>query len=303
MWLLISCNSSTTSKYSDTPTSGEIIILADESYEPLIRVQIDTFMEIYKYSKINVRYLPESEVFNQLLNNDTIRLAVVSRELKEDEKQFFERHKIIPRTLKVAEDALALIVHPENKDTLLSYENLQNILTGAVQTWAMLEKRKSTDTIIVVFDKSGSSGSRFLKDQFLGEGDFPHNVFAAKSNAEVVEYVSTHKNALGILGLNWISDGDDSVAVSYINKINVVALSSPDTIGSDREYYKPLQAYIALKKYPLIRSVYIISKEGRNGLGTGFASFVAGDKGQRMIRMMGLLPSNMPIRIIKINTE
>ncbi len=260
-------------------------------------------MEIYKYSKINVRYLPESEVFNQLLNNDTIRLAVVSRELKEDEKQFFERHKIIPRSLKVAEDALALIVHPENKDTLLSYENLSGIMNGTIQTWGMLNKSKSKDTIIVVFDKSGSSGSRYIKEQFLGKGNFPDNVFAAKSNTDVVEYVNQHKNALGVIGLNWISDGDDSASVSYINKIKVVALASTDTIGSDREYYKPLQAYIALKKYPLIRSVYIISREGRNGLGTGFASFVAGDKGQRMIRMMGLLPSNMPIRIIKINTE
>ncbi|MFM7729283.1 MAG: phosphate ABC transporter substrate-binding protein, partial [Flavobacteriales bacterium] len=71
-----------------------------------------------------------------------------------------------------------------------------------------------------------------------------------------------------------------------------------DSAGSD--FYGPYQAYIALKKYPLTRDVYVISREGRNGLGTGFASFLAGDQGQRLVRMCGLLPTTMPVRIINI---
>jgi phosphate transport system substrate-binding protein len=43
----------------------------------------------------------------------------------------------------------------------------------------------------------------------------------------------------------------------------------------------------------------MISREGRAGLGTGFVSFVAGDAGQRIIRMAGLLPATMPVRLIK----
>ena len=60
-------------------------------------------------------------------------------------------------------------------------------------------------------------------------------------------------------------------------------------------------AYIALKQYPLIREVYMINREGRAGLGTGFVSFVAGDQGQRIIRLMGMLPATMPVRIVKSN--
>ena len=49
-----SCNSSSVkhAPFTDTPTSGEINILADESYQPLIQVQIDTFREIYKNAAI-----------------------------------------------------------------------------------------------------------------------------------------------------------------------------------------------------------------------------------------------------------
>ena len=287
--------------YSDTPTSGEITIVADESYQPLVQVQIDTFMEIYKYAKINVRYLPESEVFNALLNNDSIRLAIVSRELTQDEKTFFDQQKIIPRTLKIAEDAIALVVNKANSDTAITYEQLEKILQGKITKWNQLNSGGSNDSIRIVFDKNGSANSRFLHDRFLSGKTFPSNIFATSSNSSVVEYVSSNKSALGVIGVNWISDRDDSTAGAFLKKINVVALSMPDTVKGAIEFYKPFQAYIALKKYPLLRSVMIISREGRNGLGTGFASFAAGDKGQRMIRLTGLLPATMPVRIIQVN--
>jgi phosphate transport system substrate-binding protein len=298
-----SCNSSSVKHdpYTDTPTSGEITIVADESYQPLVQVQIDTFMDIYKYAKINVKYLPESEVFNELMNNDSVRLAIVARPLSENEKVFFDRQKIIPRTLKIAEDAIALVVNKQNSDTAISYEQLENIIKGKIVQWTQLNNGGLRDSIKIVFDKNGSANARFFSERFLNGGKFPPNIYATNSNASVIDYVSENKGAIGIISVNWISDKDDSIAGEFLKKINVVALSLPDTINSKQEFYKPFQAYIALKQYPLLRDVNIISREGRNGLGTGFASFVAGDKGQRMIRLMGLLPATMPIRIIQVN--
>jgi phosphate transport system substrate-binding protein len=51
----------------------------------------------------------------------------------------------------------------------------------------------------------------------------------------------------------------------------------------------------------LKREVYMINREGRNGLGTGFVSFVAGEQGQRIVRLAGLLPSSPYTRDIKLN--
>jgi phosphate transport system substrate-binding protein len=41
-----------------------------------------------------------------------------------------------------------------------------------------------------------------------------------------------------------------------------------------------------------------VSKEARTGLGTGFVSFIAGEKGQRMVLKSGMVPINTPVRII-----
>jgi hypothetical protein len=46
----------------------------------------------------------------------------------------------------------------------------------------------------------------------------------------------------------------------------------------------------------LARDLYIINCQGYSGLGMGFASFVAGDIGQRIILKSGLLPIRTPGR-------
>ena len=154
--------------------------------------------------------------------------------------------------------------------------------------------------MLIVFDNNSSGNTRFLKEKFLKEKNFPSNCFAVKTNPEVIRYVQDHKEAMGIIAVNWISDIDDSTANNFRKSIKIVALKN-DTSSENQDYYQPYQAYMALNQYPLIRDVYLINRESRNGLGTGFASFVAGDKGQRLVRLAGLLPATMPVRIIKLD--
>jgi len=303
--ILASCVNNGKPTFSDTPTSGEISIAVDESYQPLFSAELDTFMGLYTYAKIHTKFLPETEVFKQLLTNDSIRIVVANRELRQDEMEVFKSRNLFPRTTKVAIDAVALVVNVENKDTAISYEQLAAIMQNEWQNWDRFGKQSLQDSIAIVFDKNGSSNFRYLQEKFLKEGKtIPRNWFAVNSNAEVVEYVSKTKGGLGVISVNWISDKDDPLANKFLEKVNVVALSLPDTMSageSEKSYYKPMQAYIALKQYPLIRDVYMISREGRNGLGTGFAAFVAGDQGQRIVRLMGLLPATMPVRLIQVN--
>ncbi len=61
---------------------------------------------------------------------------------------------------------------------------------------------------------------------------------------------------------------------NFLGSITVVGLKK----DGQNEYYKPYQAYIAQKLYPLTRDIVINIREGRAGLGTGFTSFVAGEK-------------------------
>ena len=98
---------------TDTPTSGDITISIDESFQPIMDSQVYTFEKIYKYANLNPEYKSEGEVVQDLLNDST-NVAVLSRELKPEEKAVFDQKKIIPRTSKIAIDAVALIVNNKN---------------------------------------------------------------------------------------------------------------------------------------------------------------------------------------------
>ncbi len=300
LFLFASCTTDYNKPYSDTTTSGKVNIYADETLKPIADAEKDTFMGLYRYSTLNVKYSSENDCFNALLQ-DSAKVIFTSRKLNDREESYFKAKKLIPITTKVAYDAIALIINNENPDSLIKVSQLKSILSGELTNWKALNIESNLGDISLVFDKNGSSTVRFLKDSILNGKEFSSNCFAAKSNSEVIDYVEHHKNAIGVIGVSWLSDGDDPAVKQFLARIKVMEVASKDNAVFPDDYYKPFQAYISLKQYPLIREVYMINREGRTGLGTGFVSFVAGDQGQRIVRLSGLLPATMPIRIIKLN--
>lgn len=295
----VSCsiNSDPNQKNGDTPTAGKISIAVDETFKPIIEAELYTFESLYTLAKINADYTSEAEAFQSLLN-DSSRLIVVSRELNKEESAYFKSIKIFPRVTKIAIDALALIVNKQNPDSVISMEQLSDIFNGNTKSWSQLSGGKFKESINIVFDNKNSSTARYIIEKLNNNHPLPANSYAVNSNQEVIEYVQNHPNTLGIIGVSWISDGDDPKSLGFLNKIKVMSVSTKDSIGNATEAYAPYQAYIAQRQYPLTRDLFIVSREARTGLGTGFASFVAGDKGQRIILKSGLIPATMPVRII-----
>jgi hypothetical protein len=67
--------------------------------------------------------------------------------------------------------------------------------------------------------------------------------------------------------------------------------------------FKPWQAYLALKEYPLIRDVYVILTDPRQGLASGFTGFLTSDRGQRIILKAGIVPATQPVRIVNVKEK
>jgi len=108
----------------------------------------------------------------------------------------------------------------------------------------------------------------------------------------VIKYVSKNEGMIGVIGINWVSQPKIEMQ-QYIDKINVLSVK-----GSGNQYFYPSQDNIATGKYPLARELYIINCQGYEGLGIGFSSFIAGEKGQRIILKSGLVPVRVPGRKI-----
>jgi phosphate transport system substrate-binding protein len=180
----------------------------------------------------------------------------MARDITIEERKKFESVNLFPISTKIAEDAIALIVHPENNDSIITVQQFKSILLGHDSLWGQLTNSK-LGKINIVFDNAGSANARYMQDTLLQGATFSKNAFAVKSNPEVIDYVSKNKNAIGVLSVNWISDMDDTVTQNFLKKIKVLAISR----NTREEAFKPYQAYIKTKDYPFIRNVYMINRQ------------------------------------------
>jgi phosphate transport system substrate-binding protein len=281
----------------NTPISGFTKIVADESLRPLVEAEVATFEGIYTRADLDVTYAPEADVMNMLLSDSAV-LAVVTRRFSEEEIKYFHDIKIYPDELDVAISGIAVITNQANPDNDLSIDEITSVLKGEITTWNQLGG-KSKAGIEIVFDSPNSGMIRHLKDSVTKITSLPPNCFAAKDNQAVVDFVAQNENALGFIGLEWISDKDDSLSNSFLSRVNVMAISP----AKDSAAYEPYQAYIALKKYPLTRRITILSREARNGLGSGFTAFFRSEPGQRIVLKAGLVPKTMPLRIVNVTRD
>ena len=282
----------------DNTTSGTIKIAVDESLKPLIAAEIDAFEGLYRNAHIEAIYTSESEAINSMLL-DSSRLAIVTRMLTPAETAILTKVNIPPRQMVVAKDGIALILHNDNPDSSLTMDQIRGIFEGKISTWRQLSPGNSTGNIEVVFDNPNSGILRYLMDTLKNFTTIPKNCFAVNTNEAVIDYVSKKKNAVGLIGVGWVSDAEDSTANNFLKTIQVAEIADGKT--DTNEYYQPYQAYIAQKSYPLSRQVVIISREARAGLGSGFLTYVASDKGQRVVLNARLIPATMPVRIVEIN--
>lgn len=290
---LIACNKN--EKPLDTPVSGSIRIAADESLRPLVEAEVATFEGIYTRADLDCDYVSEADAIDLLLK-DSVRLAVVTRRFTDEERAYFKEIRITPTEFDVAISGVAVILNNSNPDTLLKMDEIKGLLRGEISNWEQLDGR-SQDGIEIVFDHPSSGLVRHLKDSVASIETLPDNVYAANSNMGVVDFVAENPNALGFIGLEWISDKNDSLSNSFLTRVRVAGIA----VHEDSGYYQPYQAYLALKKYPLPRRVTVLSREARAGLGRGFLNFFASERGQRIVLKAGLLPVTMPLRIVNVD--
>ena len=284
----------------DTPTKGTITISCDESLKPIIEAEIMVFEQLYSFARINAVFCSEKEAIDLLLS-DSVRMAIITRELNENETAVLKSQKISgARYHKIGYDAVAFILNPSNMDTSFKLAQVKQILSGQINHWNQISPLNKLGDIRIVFDNPSSGAIRMLRDSVLNGNQLGKNCFALKSNPEVIKYVEENKNAIGIIGVSWISDTDDSLVKYFLSNIKVAEIE-PINLRLAGITNKPIQGNIALKQYPYWRQIKVASREMRVGLGTGFASFMESDPGQKIILKGGLVPFHSSIRTINLN--
>ena len=288
--LVASCNNPM--KVTEAHGIGKAKIYVEESFKPLFDTSIYTFESQNPLADIIPVYKTEEEILQDFFAKK-VETMCITRNLTESELAKLKKANIEVRSEILAKDAVALIINPENPDSTISIDELKDILTGKTKTWSSLKTG-----INVVFDHENSANFNYLKN-LSGVTKVPENVFAVKSNAEVIKYVKNNKSAIGVIGVNWISDEDDPQTLDFLNGIKVMAVSKTAT----SESFKPYQSYIYDKQYPMTRDLWVVNYAARSGVSSGFLLFMTGEKGQLLIQKSSLIPANMVARVIQLKSE
>lgn len=176
-------------------------------------------------------------------------------------------------------------------------------MSGKATKWSDISNGASSGTITVVFDNAKSSTVHFVEDSILGGKPITNpNVAAVNKTAEVIKYVEENPGAIGVIGNNWLNDKHDSTNLTFNKNIRVMRVSKvhPATPASSR---LPYQYYIYNGEYPLVRTIYALLNDPRRGLPWGFAHFIEGPKGQRIVMKAGLLPVLGQINVRDVNVS
>jgi phosphate transport system substrate-binding protein len=283
----------------DTPTTGKIKVGVDDSYKLMMDAELYTFQALYKYARIDTVLGSEADIIDGFMK-DSLPLIIVNRKLTAEEEQYLVSRQYIPKTTKIAYDALAFIVNKDNTDTTLFYDQIADIFNGKLANWKQINPKKSTkDSVKIVFDNFKSGNTRYFREKF-NLSKLPATCFAVSDNAEVISFVEKNKNAIGVISVNWISDKADTVSHGFLDRIKVVRISSPGANDPGTSFYSPHPGYIVQGDYPFTREVFCINRQTYAGLAYGFSAFIAGEKGQLIILHCGMVPASQPVRLVEI---
>ncbi len=269
----------------DKPTQGRVMILADADCRAVVEQELGTFHAFYRKAEITVRYLDEGDLLKAMMN-DSVRCVITTVEPGREQDAYYRGRNISTPIVPLYRSAIAVVVGPASRLGPLDVAGVARLLGKAGGT-------PGADTLQAIFPGKGSGLARLLKDS-LGIGHMQAR--ALPDINAVVEQVAQNPRAVGFLPFEAISDLDNPSVRALRERLRLVPVAKVP--GGTAVL--PSQSTVADGSYPFLRTVHAIVTEGKSGLGTGFVSFVANHKGQKIILKLGIVPITIPERIIEI---
>lgn len=263
--IIVSCSKSET----DTPSKGEIVVVADESFKNVTEALVERYMAHYPETKIYAKFQKEDYALMDLLKQNA-RVIVMSRELTEKEKRLYKEMVDLPiQPARFAGDAVVFIVAKNSYKNSISIEEIKKEL---------LSDKKN-----IIFDGVNASNFNFVAQKLnLKPKDIKYSLI--KGNEQIINQINKFPESIGVISLNTISNPYSKEAKILRNKIKILSVTEKNIS------YKPNRENIRYMKYPFTRILYFLTNEGYFGLGNGFIRFSCTQKGQIVVSKEGLQP-------------
>ncbi len=216
----------------------------------------------------------------EALINGTANIATASREIKDEEREQAAATGVDPVEHVVANDGIAVVVHPDNAVEALSVEQLSDIFTGNVTSWADVGADGMGEIVVVGRDSASGTYESFKEMVVqLGktdrERDYAAAVMRQSSNEGVRASVASGRGAIGYVGLGYLDDSVKAIAV--------IPMGGGDAV-------EPSAESVQDGSYPISRALYMYTDGEPSGAIAAYLEWGLGDEGQALVEQIGFVP-------------
>ena len=233
---------------------------------PVAQAAADAFMKDHLNANIQVTG-GGSSVGVQAVGEGIAEIGMSSRDLKPEERAKYRDLVDVA----IANDGIAIIVHPSNMVRSLTMAQLKEIYAGNTTNWKDVG---GPDMTIVVVGRDSASGTReFFSESVMKKQDFTPTQLEKNSNGAVKQTIAQTPGAIGYVGLGYI-DAD----------------IRPVPINVNNALVEPTIANVVAKTYPIARPLIMITNGAPEGLAKTYLDYLLSPAGQAIVAEEGFVP-------------
>jgi phosphate transport system substrate-binding protein len=206
-------------------------------------------------------------------------IAQCSRNMETKEIAQAKKNCIAPKEIHVANDGITLVVNPANPVSKITIQQLSDIYIGKIKNW---KEVGGADAKIVPLSRERNSGTHvFFLEHVIKLGnkknpnEFAQGVLMMPSSQAIIEEVKANPEAIGYVGLGYLTSKEKALAVAK---------------NSSSAYVIPSVKTVTTKEYPISRSLLFYVNGEPSGEVKSFVDYVLSPAGQQVVLKMDFVP-------------
>jgi phosphate transport system substrate-binding protein len=233
------------------------------------------FAALHPGAEVKVEALGSSAAFGGLLDG-TADLGASSRRVRPEEQQRARALGVSLHEVRVAYDAVAVIVHPDGPLDAADLPTLGQLFAGEL---GALPGVRGELTVGHLYGRPSYSGTHaFFVERVFGKAahrQLTEHFVPLESTAQIAAHVAAERDALGVVSLGRLA-----------GNVQVLPLAEAPTSSAP---VAPTADTVRTGSYPLARPLYLYLRGDAPITARAFVDFVLGEAGQAVVRAQGFV--------------
>ena len=176
-------------------------------------------------------------------------------------------------------DGIALVVHSDNPVNALTLAQIRALFGGRVLNW---EEVGGARDVLLVSREEGSATRELFEERVMDEERVALTAVVMSTSSNVVEYVASHRDAIGYVTSAYLSQNGEPDAEKRENTPHP-ATAERTVKAVSIEGRVPFGADLADYQYPLARPLYLLIRQSGDPSIQKVIEFALGEEGQDIV--------------------